>query len=52
VKWKNWKGARHHLKMLRYHTWGACLGVVYVFRQPRPYVPGAQSYPWTEAGGG
>lgn len=48
VKWKNKKGARHHLEMLGYHTWGAFLGVVYVFRRPQRYVPGERSYPWTE----
>jgi len=48
VRWKDWKGAKHHGTMLAYHHWGAFLGMVFVFRRGRKYVPGEQTYPWTE----
>jgi GT2 family glycosyltransferase len=52
VKWKNRKGARHHLSMLCCLTWGTVLGVAFALRRPPRYLPDERRHPWTEVAAG
>lgn len=48
VKWKNWPGARHHLKMTWAHTLGVLLGLLFALRRPPRLAAGAGGHPFEE----